>query len=94
MARMIGPGYRVGTVHVGWVDPFDEFTVFEIAFGDHTAFVYWEQSYGEWRFEITKDDRALYDVSLFQDAGGDRYKRALDEGTTELMSWMLTEALA
>jgi hypothetical protein len=93
MAREIGPGDRVGTVNVGWNDPYGDFDYFEIDFGDHTATLRYEESYGTWLFEITEDGHRIYNTTVYRDATGGRHKGALDAGTTELMSWFLTEAL-
>lgn len=98
MARTIGPGNRIGTVNLAWVDPYGDFDYFEIEFGDdHTARITYDESYGTWRFQITVADVdtevPVYTVrNLYRDSTGGRHKGALDAGTTELVSWFLTEA--
>jgi hypothetical protein len=99
MARTIGAGKRIGTVNVGWIDPYGDFDYFYLDFGDYTARLTYEDRYATWRFQISVADVdtevPVYTIrDLYRDSTGGKHKGALDAGTVELVSWFLTDALA
>jgi hypothetical protein len=92
MSKAIGPGENIGVMKLGWESEDDAYVLQFGNTGEFEALIYLDESTGVWMFRIDhllEDRDVVHRAELFRDGPGTNFNRALNEGTTELVSFLL-----